>query len=82
MSPQALLSRTIDPLLGVFTGCLAYYLYETNPRTALPPDQRLGALLQWKLAKRQRETRDGQSPQGEVQGPSGSFEPRRVQGTG
>ncbi|KAF8138555.1 hypothetical protein EV363DRAFT_1154665, partial [Boletus edulis] len=53
-----------------------YYICETNPRTALPPDQRLGALLQWKLAKRQRETRDGRSPQGEVQMLSGSFESR------
>ncbi|KAG8217713.1 hypothetical protein J3R82DRAFT_5870 [Butyriboletus roseoflavus] len=54
MSHRVLLSRGIDPLLGVFTGCFAYYLYETNPRTALPHDQRLGALLQWKWAKRQR----------------------------
>ncbi|KIJ69305.1 hypothetical protein HYDPIDRAFT_123629, partial [Hydnomerulius pinastri MD-312] len=46
-----LLSRGLDPLLGVFTGCLAYYLYETNPRTALPPDQRLSTLAEWKWAK-------------------------------
>jgi hypothetical protein len=45
----------IDPLLGVFTGCLAHYLYETNPRTAVPPDQRLAALVQWKWAKWKRE---------------------------
>jgi len=37
--------------LGVFTGCLAYYLNETNPRTALPPDQRLTTLVQWKWTK-------------------------------
>ncbi|KAI9571345.1 hypothetical protein HD554DRAFT_2017191, partial [Boletus coccyginus] len=67
----------IDPLLGVFTGCLAYYLYETNPRTALPPDQRLGALLQWKWAKRQRE-RDG----GDSEGASGSFASHGTKGTG
>ncbi|KAG6336411.1 hypothetical protein ID866_2684 [Astraeus odoratus] len=55
MSPPVLLSRGIDPLLGVFTGCLAYYLYETNPRTALTSDQRLTALVQWKWAKWKRE---------------------------
>ncbi|KAF9227686.1 hypothetical protein BS17DRAFT_774159 [Gyrodon lividus] len=55
MSPPVLLSRGIDPLLGVFTGCLAHYLYETNPRTAIPPDQRLAALVQWKWAKWKRE---------------------------
>ncbi|KDQ33524.1 hypothetical protein PLEOSDRAFT_1087856 [Pleurotus ostreatus PC15] len=46
-----LLSRTLDPILGVFTGVFAYYLYETNPRTALPRDQRLTSLVQWKLDK-------------------------------
>ncbi|KAL4067945.1 hypothetical protein J3A83DRAFT_4255297 [Scleroderma citrinum] len=51
MSPPVLLSRGIDPLLGVFTGCLAYHLNETNPRTALPPDQRLMSLIQWKWTK-------------------------------
>lgn len=74
----------MDPLLGVFTGCLAYYLYETNPRTALPPDQRLGALLQWKWAKRQRETQGGESPDREVKESSESLESRggNVKGTG
>ncbi|KAN0077096.1 hypothetical protein V8E55_010951 [Tylopilus felleus] len=70
MSPQALLSRGIDPLLGVFTGCLAYYLYETNPRTALPPDQRLAALLQWKWGKWEQERQGGKSPGKEVEGSS------------
>lgn len=41
----------LDPFLGVFTGFLAYYLYETHPRTAVPPDHRLAALLRWKFAK-------------------------------
>lgn len=45
----------MDPLLGVFTGCLAYYLYETHPRTALPPSQRLSVLVQWKWEKWKRE---------------------------
>ncbi|KAE9393028.1 hypothetical protein BT96DRAFT_999829 [Gymnopus androsaceus JB14] len=39
--PPALLSRGLDPVLGTFTGFLAYYLYETHPRNALPQDQRL-----------------------------------------
>ncbi|KAH9935021.1 uncharacterized protein B0H18DRAFT_1114837 [Fomitopsis serialis] len=50
-----LLSRTLDPLLGIFTGVFAYYLYESNPRTALPEDQRLGPLMQWKLDKWRQE---------------------------
>ncbi|KII88400.1 hypothetical protein PLICRDRAFT_175994 [Plicaturopsis crispa FD-325 SS-3] len=53
--PPVLLSRTLDPLLGVFTGVFAYYLYETNPRTALPPDQRLVELSRWKYSRWQQE---------------------------
>ena len=34
---------------------LAYYLHETNPRTAPPPDQRLGALVEWRMEKRRQE---------------------------
>ncbi|KAI0273733.1 hypothetical protein BC834DRAFT_790353, partial [Gloeopeniophorella convolvens] len=45
------LNSALDPLLGVFTGSLAYYLYETNPRTAPPPDQTLENLVRWKIAK-------------------------------
>lgn len=41
----------MDPVLGVFTGVLAYYLYETNPRTALPPEQKLESLVRWKIEK-------------------------------
>ncbi|KZT26522.1 hypothetical protein NEOLEDRAFT_1062828, partial [Neolentinus lepideus HHB14362 ss-1] len=48
-------SRGLDPVLGVFTGILAYYLYETHPRTAPPPDQRLQELLRWKWSKWRRE---------------------------
>ncbi|KAJ3568567.1 hypothetical protein NP233_g5634 [Leucocoprinus birnbaumii] len=50
--------RYVDPLLGVFTGVLAYYLHETHPRTALPPDQRLTELIRWKREKTQRERED------------------------
>jgi hypothetical protein len=42
-------------VLGIFTGIFAYYLYETNPRTARPPDERLMTLVQWKLAKWKRQ---------------------------
>ncbi|KAI0054151.1 hypothetical protein FA95DRAFT_1530199 [Auriscalpium vulgare] len=61
MAP-VLLSRTLDPLLGLFTGVLAYYLSETNPRTALEPEQRLVPLIQWKLDKsrRLRDEKDSQ----------------------
>ncbi|KAF8274921.1 hypothetical protein EI94DRAFT_1560010, partial [Lactarius quietus] len=45
------LSSAIDPVLGVFTGALAYYLYETNPRTAPPPEQKLDSLVRWKVEK-------------------------------
>jgi len=50
MSP-VLLSRAMDPVLGIFTGALAYYLYETNPRTAPPPEQKLDSLVRWKIEK-------------------------------
>jgi len=44
-----LLSRTLDPVLGVFTGVLAYYLHESHPRTAPPEGSRLVDLLRWKF---------------------------------
>lgn len=50
MAP-VLLSRTLDPILGVFTGALAYYLYENNPRSGIQREDRLSELVQWKLAK-------------------------------
>ncbi|CAL1704657.1 unnamed protein product [Somion occarium] len=50
-----LLSRTLDPILGVCTGIFAYYLYETHPRTALPEQERLKELVKWKLEKNKRE---------------------------
>ena len=43
----------MDPLLGVFTGLFAYYLFENNPRTAPPENERLLELLKWKRAKSQ-----------------------------
>ena len=49
MPPKVyLLSRTLDPLLGVFTGLLAYHLHETNPRSAPPPGHTLSELVRWK----------------------------------
>jgi len=49
--PPPLLSRALDPVLGIFTGIFAYYLYETNPRTAFLPGEKLPDLLRWKLSK-------------------------------
>lgn len=42
-----LLSRTLDPLLAVFTGLLAYHLHETNPRSAPPAGHTLRELVGW-----------------------------------
>ncbi|KAI0082627.1 hypothetical protein K474DRAFT_1702624 [Panus rudis PR-1116 ss-1] len=50
-----LLSKALDPLLGVFTGVFAYYLYENHPRTAPPDGERLIDLARWKWEKRRRE---------------------------
>ena len=49
------LCRTLDPILGVATGVFAYYLHETHPRTALPEESRLLALLQWKRQRVRQE---------------------------
>ena len=55
-----LLSRTLDPLLGIFTGFLAYHLHETNPRSAPPPGHTLQELVRWQWTemRRSRELRD------------------------
>ncbi|KZV69481.1 hypothetical protein PENSPDRAFT_686343 [Peniophora sp. CONT] len=55
MRRPVLLSKTLDPVLGVFTGLLAYYLHETNPRTAPPPDQTLNSLVGWRMEKRRQD---------------------------
>ncbi|KAG1754661.1 hypothetical protein EDB19DRAFT_1667570 [Suillus lakei] len=55
MPAPVLLSRGLDPVLGIFTGCFAYYLHETHPRTAPPPDKQLGALREEKLNALERE---------------------------
>lgn len=61
-----LLSRTLDPLLGVFTGLLAYYLHETNPRSAPPEGHRLHELVTWKwgTAKEARAAQAGAKTSG------------------
>jgi hypothetical protein len=53
--PKYLLSRGFDPVLGVFTGFLAYYLSETNPRTNVQPGHTLLELIPWQW----REFRSG-----------------------
>ncbi|KIJ46136.1 hypothetical protein M422DRAFT_778503 [Sphaerobolus stellatus SS14] len=50
-----LLSKTLDPLLGIFTGALAFYLNQTNPRTAPPSGETLPELLRWKRDKMRKE---------------------------
>ncbi|XAO24982.1 hypothetical protein I312_103791 [Cryptococcus bacillisporus CA1280] len=47
MTKAYLLSRTLDPLLAVFTGLFAFYLNQNNPRTAPPPGHTLQELLRW-----------------------------------
>ncbi|KAG8916739.1 hypothetical protein FRC02_003619 [Tulasnella sp. 418] len=46
-----LLSKTLDPILGVFTGVVAFRLSETNPRTAPLEGETLGDLLRWRYGK-------------------------------
>ncbi|TFK42515.1 hypothetical protein BDQ12DRAFT_719386 [Crucibulum laeve] len=56
--PPVLLSRGLDPILGVFTGFLAFYLYETHPRNNVPADQRLAELVRWKWVKYQQKKQE------------------------
>ncbi|KAI0345162.1 hypothetical protein BDW22DRAFT_1354054 [Trametopsis cervina] len=60
-----LLSRVADPLLGVFTGVLAYYLYEINPRNGIFERDRLVELVKWKQEKMSR-GRESASADGEL----------------
>lgn len=46
-----LFGRSLDPILGVCTGIFAFYLNQTNPRTAPPPGDTLPELFSWKRAK-------------------------------
>ncbi|KAL5511077.1 hypothetical protein ACEPAH_4292 [Sanghuangporus vaninii] len=48
MPAPVLLSRSVDSLLGVFTGVFAFYLNQTNPRTAPPRGENLMDLIRWK----------------------------------
>lgn len=52
-----LLSRALDPILGVFTGLLAYHLSETNPRSNIPPGHTLQELIPWQLGVWREERR-------------------------
>ena len=53
-----LLSKTLDPILGTFTGLLAYCLSETNPRSNIQQGHTLQELIPWQWgvwkAERQR----------------------------
>lgn len=55
-----LLSRTLDPVLAVFTGIFAYHLSENNPRSNIQPGHTLRELIpwqwnQWRADRRARE---------------------------
>ena len=52
-----LLRRSLDPALGVFTGVLAFYLRQTNPGTAPPPEETLSVLVSWKMRAWKEERR-------------------------
>jgi len=52
-----MVSRGLDPLLGVFTGVLAYYLYETHPKNNMASHERLMVLLEQKYARYRGERR-------------------------
>ncbi|KZW03003.1 hypothetical protein EXIGLDRAFT_759319 [Exidia glandulosa HHB12029] len=43
------LSKRLDPLLGIATGVLAFYLNEHNPRTAPPPGQTFMDVTSWRI---------------------------------
>ncbi|EJD02491.1 uncharacterized protein FOMMEDRAFT_157714 [Fomitiporia mediterranea MF3/22] len=51
MPTPVLLSRSLDPLLGIFTGVFAFYLHQTNPRTAPPAGETFKDLVCWKRDK-------------------------------
>ncbi|KAF9053773.1 hypothetical protein BDZ89DRAFT_1125488 [Hymenopellis radicata] len=55
-----LLSRGLDPLLGIFTGLLAFRLHEHHPRTGLREEERLLPLLRWKWAQK-RKLKEGEN---------------------
>ncbi|SCZ98546.1 BZ3500_MvSof-1268-A1-R1_Chr3-1g05455 [Microbotryum saponariae] len=44
-----LVSKTLDPLLGIFSGIWAYYVYES--RLERPSEHSLPSLLRWKMGE-------------------------------
>ena len=55
-----LLSRTLDPILGIFTGLFAYHLSESNPRSNIPQGHTLRELIpwQWNVWREERRAKD------------------------
>ncbi|KZS91011.1 hypothetical protein SISNIDRAFT_456990 [Sistotremastrum niveocremeum HHB9708] len=49
-----LLSKWLDPAVAIFTGSLAFYLSETNPRTMPEKGETLRELMSWKRELRQK----------------------------
>ncbi|CUA69206.1 hypothetical protein RSOLAG22IIIB_08332 [Rhizoctonia solani] len=54
MTRTYLISKYLDPFLGIATGFLAYHLHETNPRTAPPEGEDLRSLIRWKQSMARR----------------------------
>ncbi|KDN42474.1 hypothetical protein RSAG8_06791, partial [Rhizoctonia solani AG-8 WAC10335] len=54
MTRAYLISKYSDPFLGITTGLLAYYLHQTNPRTAPPEGEDLRSLIRWKQSMARR----------------------------
>jgi len=52
-----LLTRSLDPFLGVFTGVFAFFLDEIHPRTARREEDTLIELLRWKYRRFQEKRR-------------------------
>lgn len=48
LKTMPLLGRFLDPLLGVFTGVLAFQLRQNDVRYAPPEEERLSSLVRWK----------------------------------
>lgn len=87
MPKTYLLSRTLDPLLGIFTGILAYHLHETNPRSAPPAGHTLRELASWKWeaskqAREAREAAEAASSQGQGVGEEWDRMRRELEGDG
>ena len=69
MPKTYLLSRALDPILGIFTGILAYQLHENNPRSAPAPGHTLRELVGWRWSEqtRARQAKEGAEDLGQAE---------------